>query len=166
MHADETRNEDHLARITRGHKVSDTPLPRHWLQGVQRLRSPGTAGAIFGYPHRHAHHACRPLVPCLRGTHVTKAMPSQLPPPFRWVEEPERKCLFLADVKILEVCRRRQGWIVHVFLQGPQQPPLIVAVGSANAGMRWGANWAKARVRLLSMLAAKAREETGSDGVS
>ncbi|WP_312366960.1 hypothetical protein [Stenotrophomonas sp.] len=91
---------------------------------------------------------------------VTKALPSRLPPPFHWVEEQDRKHLFLGSTKVLEICKRNRGWIVHIFLQDPERPQPIVAVGSANAGMRWGANWAKLRVRLLSSLAAAKDDHT------
>ncbi len=94
---------------------------------------------------------------------MIKAIPSRLPPPFHWVEEPERKCLFLGTVKVLEVCRRHLGWIVHVFLQEPERPQPIVAVGSASAGMRWGANWAKLRIRLLSSLAEAVAQSGDAD---
>jgi len=95
--------------------------------------------------------------------YMSKALPSRLPPQFRWVEEPERKFLCLNSIKVLEICKRNRGWIVHVFLQDPEREQPIVAVGSANAGMRWGANWAKLRSRLLISLAA-AKEEPASDG--
>lgn len=94
---------------------------------------------------------------------MSRALPSRLPPQFRWVEEPERKFLCLNSVKVLEICKRNRGWIVHVFLQDPEREQPIVAVGSANADMRWGANWAKLRSRLLISLAA-AKEEPASDG--
>ena len=45
---------------------------------------------------------------------MTKAVPSRLPPPFHWVEEPDRKRLCLGGIKVLEICRRNLGWIVEV----------------------------------------------------
>ena len=53
---------------------------------------------------------------------MVKAVPSRLPPPFHWVEEPDRKRLCLGGVKVLEICRRNLGWIVEVYLHEPSRP--------------------------------------------
>lgn len=84
---------------------------------------------------------------------MVKAVPSRLPPPFHWVEEPDRKRLCLGGVKVLEICRRNLGWIVEVYLHEPSRPLPIIAVRSASAGMRWGARWAKQHLRMLTQLA-------------
>ena len=80
---------------------------------------------------------------------MVKAVPSRLPPPFHWVEEPDRKRLCLGGVKVLEICRRHLGWIVEVYLHEPSRPLPIIAVRSASAGMRW----AKQHMRMLTQLA-------------
>ena len=80
---------------------------------------------------------------------MVKAVPSRLPPPFHWVEEPDRKRLCLGGVKVLEICRRYLGWIVEVYLHEPSRPVPIIAVRSASAGMRW----AKQHMRMLTQLA-------------
>ena len=89
---------------------------------------------------------------------MPKAVPSRLPPPFHWVEEPERKRLCLGGVRVLEICRRNLGWIVEVYLHEPSRPLPIIAVRSASAGMRWGARWAKQHVRMLTTLAREQNE--------
>ena len=73
---------------------------------------------------------------------MTKAVPSRLPPPFHWVEEPDRKRLCLGGIKVLEICRRNLGWIVEVYLHEPSRPLPII-----------GARWAKQHLRMLTRLA-------------
>lgn len=94
---------------------------------------------------------------------MTKALPCRLPPPFHWIEEPDRKRLCLGGLKVLEVCRRNLGWIVEVYLHEPTHQPPIVAVRSPSAGMRWGARWAKQHLRMLTALAGERAEMAGAN---
>lgn len=85
---------------------------------------------------------------------MSRAVPCRLPAPFDWMEEEDSRRLFLGDVEVLEVRTQRHGWIVQVHLQDPLYRQPSVAVRSPSAGMRWGARWAKMRVRLLQRIAA------------
>ncbi|MBN8768990.1 MAG: hypothetical protein J0I01_12435 [Stenotrophomonas nitritireducens] len=85
---------------------------------------------------------------------MSRAVPCRLPATFDWREAEDSKRLFLGDVEVLEVRIQRHGWIVQVHLQDPLYRQPSVAVRSPNAGMRWGARWAKLRVRLLQRIAA------------
>ncbi|SBV37569.1 hypothetical protein STPYR_12505 [uncultured Stenotrophomonas sp.] len=85
---------------------------------------------------------------------MSRAAPCRLPAPFGWTEGENSRHLFLGKVEVLEVRTQRRGWIVQIHLQDPLRPQPKVAVRSPNAGMRWGARWAKARVHLLTAIAA------------
>jgi len=84
---------------------------------------------------------------------MSRALPCRLPAAFGWEEAEGRRRLLLGDVEVLEVRTQRDGWIVQVHLQDALYLQPSVAVRSPGAGMRWGARWARTRVRLLLRIA-------------
>ena len=92
---------------------------------------------------------------------MTKAASPRLPERFIWIEEMDRRRLFLENVEVLEVRPQLRGWVVQVHLDDPHQRHPIVVVRSSVEGMRWGARWSRQRApQLAAMVAIRGRHET------